>query len=330
MAARGVPYPILNYDRDSLKRLFELIRENDYRYILARYSQSTSGLFSLPAKFRRRTIVDIDDLLSGSVYNSLYNDKKGAHRKILRALNKKLLARYEKRCLKFGAALFCSEPDRVKLDPMKRGNTFVVPNIYGNTLFESYDFGDGYINPNTLLFVGTLHYPPNVEGLRWFIQTIFKRFKAEVPDARMVVVGHAPANEVKTVCAGEEGVELHADVADVREYYMKCRAAVVPLLAGGGTRIKILEAALGNRPILSTPLGAEGLEMKDGSDLLFFETPEDFCKKYQQLSDKKTYEAIVDRARLTVQEKYSREKFEKLMRLVLWHLEESSSRAIVI
>jgi len=321
LAMKGVPYPIREYGKDALRRLLGLIEENDYRFIFVRYCQSTSGLFNLPAKFKSRTIVDIDDVLSGSVYASFFNQKEGVHRKLLRTLNKKLLTRYETRCLKFGAALFCSDLDRKRLDRTRQRNRFVVPNIYENKMFEAYDFGDGQKCPNTLLFIGTLHYAPNVEGLRWFIQTIFRRFKTGVPDARLIVVGHAPADEVKTLCEREDGVELHGDAVDIRRYYERCRAVVVPLLAGGGTRIKILEAALAKRPVLSTPMGAEGLEMKDGRELLFFKTPEDFCFKYKELYNHKTYEAMVTRAQRVVQEKYSRKKFEESMQQVIAYLE---------
>jgi glycosyltransferase involved in cell wall biosynthesis len=176
-----------------------------------------------------------------------------------------------------------------------------------------------------LLFVGTLNYLPNIEGLRWFIQTIFRRFKTHVPDAKLVVVGHAPSDQIKTLCASEPAVELHPDVPDVRTYYEQCRVVVVPLLTGGGTRIKILEAALAKRPVLSTPVGAEGLDLEDGRDLQLFEGAEDFCAKYRELDDPYVYQSLVARACKTVQSKYSRMKFEESMQKVLEFIEGSSS-----
>jgi glycosyltransferase involved in cell wall biosynthesis len=268
--------------------------------------------------------VDIDDILSGPAYGSYFNEEQGLHRKIFRALNRKLLERYERKCLNFGAALFCSELDRKKLDRNGSGNTFVVPNIYENRSFEAYEPGEGCLQGNTLLFVGTLHYPPNIEGLKWFIQAIFRKFKTKAPDARLIVVGHAPAAEVRTLCERETGVELHADAADVREYYQRCRAVVVPLLSGGGTRIKILEAAMAQRPVLSTPLGAEGLDLKNGRELLLFETAEDFCLRYNELSDQKGYKKIVECAYEVVREKYSRARFDSSMLQVLEYLERGS------
>jgi glycosyltransferase involved in cell wall biosynthesis len=325
MAMKGVPYPIREYGPDALRRLLGLIEANDYRFIFVRYCYSTVGLFNLRAKFKYRTVVDFDDVMSGSVYASYFNTKEGVRSKLLRALNRKLLTRYETRCLQFGAALFCSEIDRRKLDPTTRGNTFVVPNIYENKLIKEHEFGPGFQRPNSLLFVGTLSYPPNIEGLRWFIPTVFRRFKTRVPDARLVVVGHAPDDQIKTLCASEPAVELHADVPDLRKYYEQCRAVVVPLLIGGGTRIKILEAALAQRPVLSTSMGAEGLDFKDGRDLLLFETAEEFYDKYRELADQETYRGIVERARRVVIEKYSREKFEESIQQVLQHLESSAS-----
>jgi glycosyltransferase involved in cell wall biosynthesis len=322
MAVKGVPYPIQEYRRSALRRLFELIEANDYRFILVRYCHSASGLFNLPEKFRRRSILDFDDLLSGSVYASLFKTEGGPHRKLLRALNKALLTRYEAKCMGFGAALFCSDLDRRKMDPAQRGHAFVVPNIYENQSFVEHRFGDGHAAPNNLLFVGTLNYEPNIGGLRWFIQTVFKRFKAEFHDAKLIVVGRAPNDHVKALCAAEEAVELHPDVVDVRGYYERCRAVVVPLLIGGGTRIKILEAALAGRPVLSTPAGAEGLDLIDGSDLLLFEGPEDFCAKYRQLGDRNVYQDIAARACRVVQDKYSWVKFEESMQRVLAHIEE--------
>ena len=321
MAAKGIPYPIKEYGRDSLGRLLGLIEANDYRCIFARYCQSTSGLFSLSERYRRQTIVDIDDILSGPAYSSYFKEEQGLHRKILRALNRKLLERYERKCLNFGAALFCSELDRKKLDRNASGNTFVVPNIYENRSFDAFEPGEGCLQANTLLFVGTLHYPPNIEGLKWFIQTIFRKFKTKAPDASLVVVGHAPAAEVRALCERETGVELHADAADIREYYKRCRAVVVPLLSGGGTRIKILEAAMAQRPVLSTPLGAEGLDLKVGRELLLFETADDFCLRYDELSDQTVYKKIVECAYEVVREKYSRSSFDSAMLQVLGHLE---------
>ena len=225
---------------------------------------------------------------------------------------------YEKRCLTFGASLFCSDKDRKTVADGSRGtNAFVVPNIYHNGAFGNYDFGDGFCNLNVLLFVGGLMYRPNIEGITWFVKSIFREFRTEHPEAKLLLVGHSPAREIHDLCAGNEGIELHADMPDINSYYRQCGAVVVPLLTGGGTRIKILEAALAGRPVLSTPMGAEGLDLADGTDLLLFKDTGEFMDRYRELLDRHTYDRMVCSAKDSVSSEYSRDRFHGIMEEVI-------------
>ncbi len=97
---------------------------------------------------------------------------------------------------------------------------------------------------------------------------------------------------------------------DLKPYYRQSRAVVVPLLAGGGTRIKILEAALARRPVLSTPLGAAGLDLGAGRDLLSFDDADQFAARYAELVDRERYRTLVRNASELVRAKYSPEAFD--------------------
>ncbi len=320
---KGQPYPIQAYRDDSRKLLESLLLSENYDYILVRYIKNTFDLFRLKGGFKSRVIIDFDDVLSGSLYNTLFYPTKSLFRRFLRSLNKKLLQNYEKRCLRFGVSLFCSEEDRKRIVPeAQRKDAFVVPNIYDNAQFEDYDFGDGFKNKNTLLFVGTLNYPPNVDGLKWFVTSVYKGFRNRYPDATLLVVGRNPSRKVRELCAVAKGIELHADVSDIREYYRQCGTVVVPLLAGGGTRIKILEAALAGRPVLSTPVGAEGLDLADETDLLLFENGSEFIEKFSKLLDRNCYNSLCASARSVVLDRYSKQTFEDAMKRVLKHVDE--------
>lgn len=112
-----------------------------------------------------------------------------------------------------------------------------------------------------LLFVGTLGYEPNAEGVRWLLDEVCPR----LPDVRVAVVGANPPAWLRER-AGRE-YTLAADVAEVESWYARSRLAVVPLQAGSGTRIKLLEAWANGVPVVSTSVGAEGLNA-DGSALL--------------------------------------------------------------
>lgn len=318
---KGVPVPVCDFGIDSQRFLLKLIKDNDYDYILIRYTSNAKAFFKIEKKYRTRIIIDFDDILSGSLYESKFGSVKGWHKNIVLGLNRKLLKHYEKKCLNFGAALFCSERDRLDMDDMLQYPTFVVPNIYINKSFENYDFEDGFNKGNILLFVGALNYLPNNNGLTWFIKFIFSDFKKEYPDAKLLVVGRSPNNDIKEICESREEIELYSDVPDVKEYYNQCRAVVVPLLEGSGTRIKILEAALANTPVLSTPKGAQGLELVDERDVLLFENSRKFCAKYSTTLDKNMYNLLTMNAKDAVLTRYSVQRFNDAMKHVLLEME---------
>lgn len=319
---KGVPIPVRDYDKASQRFFLDLISNKDYDYIIVRYSVNASPIFKLETRYKRRTIIDFDDIITDSLYKFRFGSVKGWYKKSLFSLNKKSLRNYEKKCLNFGAPLFCSEKDRVEMvEEHQSSKAFVVPNIYANRSFEHYDFGDGFKKKNILLFVGALGYKPNSEGLKWFIESVFPDFKKKYSDARLLVVGRRPKEDLKDLCNIRNGIELYSDVPDVKKFYKQCRAIIVPLLAGGGTRIKILEAVLANTPVLSTPKGAEGLDLFDETEVLLFENSREFCTKYNMLNNKDKYNSLVKNAKQLVLNRYSVNKFNEVMGEVLRYLE---------
>ncbi|MEP2943048.1 MAG: glycosyltransferase family 4 protein [Hyphomicrobiales bacterium] len=114
-----------------------------------------------------------------------------------------------------------------------------------------------------LLFVGILNYEPNMEGLKWFFSNVWGQIKQAIPDVKMLVAGRLPTKEIISLTK-ENGVELLNDLPDITEAYAATSLAIVPLLSGSGTRIKILEAGAYGMPVVSTEKGAEGLALQDG------------------------------------------------------------------
>jgi len=319
---RGQPYPVRVYDDDSEKRLLSIIEANGYDYICVRYIDKAYSLFKMPSSQRKRVILDFDDLFSGSLYGSYFRKTSNPYKKMIINWNRRLLMRYENKCLDFGASLFCSAKDCGSTGG-GRYNAFIVPNIFSNEEFETHDFGDGFANNNELLFVGTLLYGPNIEGLKWFLGGIYKGIQEKHPDLKLTVVGQSPGEEIGRICRVTEGVGLHANVPDVKEYYQRCKAVVVPLLSGGGTRIKILESALAGRPVLSTPAGAEGLDLRPEKELLLFRNEEEFARRFRQIQDKETYDSLVRNAKEFVMQNYSGKNFNEVMEKVLAAMEKN-------
>jgi hypothetical protein len=131
-------------------------------------------------------------------------------------------------------------------------------------------------DPNRMLFVGTLDYFPNEDAILHFVGDILPSVRAQAPGMHVRIVGVGQSDAV-AAAAGADGVQLVGAVPELVPEYAAAGMAVVPLRAGSGTRIKILEAFAHGVPVVATPLGADGLDVTDGEQLLLAESPTDFA-----------------------------------------------------
>ena len=155
----------------------------------------------------------------------------------------------------------------------------VVPN---GVDLSRYEYRPARPGSGVLLFIGDLSWPPNAEGLRWFASEVWPLVKASSPRALVRVLGRgAPRDLVRRAPEWE----YLGEGGDTRPHWAEADAAIVPLRAGGGTRLKILEAAACGVPVLSTSVGAEGLELEPESEILLRDDPPAFADAAVRLLD---------------------------------------------
>ncbi len=130
--------------------------------------------------------------------------------------------------------------------------------------------------PASIVFSGLMSYYPNQQAVRWFLDAILPIVRQKLPRAKLVVAGAAPPRWLRER-AGDH-VEVTGRVADIRPYLARATVVIAPLLIGGGTRVKILEAAAMGKPVVSTTLGAEGLDMRHGESILLGDDPDAFAR----------------------------------------------------
>jgi len=164
----------------------------------------------------------------------------------------------------------CSERERDTFLSMEPAlEVRVVPN--GTDISAITPVSDPAANSPELLFIGDLGYGPNKDAAESFAEEVLPRVRKLVPDAIFRVVGKDPSPAL----AAMDGVEVTGFVDAVHPELARARAFVCPIRYGSGTRLKILEAFAAGLPVVSTSLGAEGIEYVDGEHLMIADTPED-------------------------------------------------------
>ncbi len=147
-------------------------------------------------------------------------------------------------------------------------------------------------------------YPPNVDAVLWFCREMLPRIQQQIHDVKFLVVGHHPSPEIRKLDE-RPNITVTGHVSEMRPYYERASVCIVPLRAGGGTRLKILEAMALGRPVVSTSLGCEGLNVQHGQELLIADSPPKFVKGIIQLLQSRTLrELLAHHARTIVEEVY--------------------------
>lgn len=119
---------------------------------------------------------------------------------------------------------------------------------------------------------------PNIDALRWYFGEVHERLRRLVPNLEVLIVGKAPVPEVNAYGA-REGVTVTGGVLGVRPHYRRSWMQIVPLRIGGGTRLKIVESMAIGTPVVSTTIGAQGLDLRHEEEILLADTPEDFARE---------------------------------------------------
>ncbi|RPI29650.1 MAG: glycosyltransferase [Acidobacteria bacterium] len=133
-----------------------------------------------------------------------------------------------------------------------------------------------------LTFVGSMDYPPNIDAVVWFSQEVFPRLLEMSSDLRFRVVGSRPDRRVLDL-ARLPGIEIAGQVPDIRPYLSESLALIVPLRSGGGTRLKILQAMAAGCPVISTTVGAEGLQVAPGINFLAADSVDQWVSEVNRL-----------------------------------------------
>lgn len=194
------------------------------------------------------------------------------------------MLRFERDALeRFELVLAVSHADRQTFERLYPGALRQPAHVVQTGVDTAYFTPDpGRARPRHLVFTGSMDWLPNEDGMLDFVREILPRIREVEPDTTLSIIGRAPTPAVRRLAA-ERGVEVTGRVDDVRPHVAAGSVYVVPLRIGGGTRLKIFEAMSMGKAVVSTTVGAEGLPVTPGRDIVIADDPERFARAVVRL-----------------------------------------------
>ncbi|OGO06376.1 MAG: glycosyl transferase family 1 [Chloroflexi bacterium RBG_13_56_8] len=271
---RGQPWMMMRDDRSVMRRLvdrFSVETSFDVAHAdqlnMAQYAQRVPNA---------RKVLDAHNAL-WLLYKRLAETMRPGPRKWLLERDWRLLKRYEGNLVSsFDAVLAVSDEDKAALLEAagSQRDIAVIP--------IAVDVDEVRVvirqpDAKHILHLGTMYWPPNIDGMMWFLREIFPLVRQARPDAVLDIVGSRPPEELQALSSPESGINVAGYVRDPMPYLKQTGVFIVPLRAGGGMRVKILNALAQGLPVVSTTLGIEGISTVPGQHLLVADTPRDFA-----------------------------------------------------
>lgn len=269
-----VPYAVAKYhSREYAQRVRDLLREERFDLVVADF---LPPVVNLPDRFACPSVLFTHNVEAEIWRRHFETARRPLSRALLHGQWNRMLAFERKALDHFDLVLTVSENDRDTFDrlyPSADRRYYVVPTGVDT---EYFSCESSPAVSRHLVFTGSMDWLPNEDGMLYFSREILPLIRRDVPEVTLSIVGRAPTPAVKRL-AETAGIEVTGTVDDVRPHVAKASVYVVPLRVGGGTRLKIFEAMSMAKAVVSTTIGAEGLPVTPGRDIVIADEPASFA-----------------------------------------------------
>ncbi len=277
----NLPFSVAyHYRRPFFSRMIRELNRTNYDLIHFEWTQMSKYLCNFNSNIP--VVISAHNVEAMLLY-SLYRSAPSILRKFVNYLQMKKMTRFEKWAYnKADYVTAVSEKDAAIIsDDYGQKNVVVISNGVDLDYFRNK-------NPetqnNTLLFFGAMDYYPNIQAVCYFVEEIAPILIRKLPNFNFSVVGRNPDKKLFDLAQKLHYFSITGTVEDIRPYYKKAAIFVVPLKAGGGTRLKIIEAMAMEMPVISTTIGAESLQYEDGVNIIIANTPKQFSDEIIRLT----------------------------------------------
>lgn len=299
---KGAPtIAAVHYTPDMRDEAISLLKERKFDIVQIEHTFMSEYIKDINKLSSARTILTVHNLEAINVKRMVQHQPWG-QLKIRHSIDAAILPRFEKRAIgKFDKCITVSEINAKLIRPI-RSDVIVVENGVDVTSINPFLINRESRN---LIFIGGMGYIPNIDGATFMVESILPLIRQKLPETKLHIIGKKPVPAV-TALGDADGVEIHPDVPDIKPWYENAAVSVIPLRAGGGTRLKILESMAIGVPVVSTSIGCEGLDVTNNENILIADTPSEFAVCVCKLLDNPELRAqISQRARALVETRYS-------------------------
>jgi glycosyltransferase involved in cell wall biosynthesis len=295
------PFLMVRDDQAAMRRLVDrLAADGHFDVVHADQLNMAQHALRVPAA---RKILDAHNAL-WVLYRRLHKTMPRGPRRAVLACDCRRLRAYELRMVRrFDAVLAVTPEDRGALASSDDANIAVVPISVDIDTVAPVQRQRG---ANHIVHIGTMYWPPNIDAVRWFGQYVFPRIRAQRPDVLFDVIGARPPRLIRALGGAGCGINVTGYVDDPTTSLEQAAVMVVPLRAGSGMRVKILNALAQGVPIVSTSLGCSGIAVEPGQHLLVADTAEEFAAAtLRLLNDREFADQLARNGQQRVAERYA-------------------------
>lgn len=306
--ASRYPYIIYKYKNRNMHRVIkERLTETAYDIVYFDHLQIFLYFDILKRYMGNAKIVIDQHNCESQIIERTLNRTENVARKLFLWLEYKKTAQFENKSLSLAEKVFVlSKQDLEQMEKLgaRLGNVSILPIAVMDSgmIKKDKEKQSGVIS---LLFVGTLTWNPNDEGICWFMENVVPLLRENDILYKLYIVGKNPSIRLRGLCAGNPDVTVTGYVEDITVYYRKADVMIVPLFIGGGQRVKIIEAFSKGIPVISTTIGAEGLKCRDGQEILIADDVAGFIQAIKQMADGEYREKIATSGRTVYERQYS-------------------------
>ena len=270
----GLPYAIKKYESASMrKQIIEQTRSENVDVVICDF---LAPAINVPRNLTCPAIL-FQHNVEAMIWKRHFEVQRNPLKKSYLQQQWRKMEKLEKEmCQRFDSVVAVSVED---CDQMRE--QYSVDSVFEMPTGVDTDFftpsGKEEVDPHNVVFTGSMDWLPNEDAIRYYTEQILPIVRRSIPDATLTVVGRNPYPSLRELSQRDSSIIVTGRVEDVRPYMERAAAYVVPLRIGGGTRLKIFEAMAMEKAIVSTTVGAEGLPVVHGEELLIADTPDTFA-----------------------------------------------------